>query len=102
MPDFDAKEDSLRLNGAGQDDPLDLPALRPRFSPRGRELASRECRRNTLPQDQLIDARLGLRTRHAARRECSLRERVLVLAVPPRRRRRLSGACHGPQFGSPS
>jgi hypothetical protein len=102
MPDFDAKEDSPRLSGAGQDDSRDLPEPPARISPRGRELASRDCSEQTPRVAQLISARLGSRARHAARRSCSTREHVIVLAAPARRRRRLWTACHGHRFGSPS
>ncbi len=102
MPDFDAKEDSPRLSGAGQDDSRDLPAPRAYVSPRGRELASRNCSDRALGSRRLINAQLGSRTRHAARRACSTREHVVLLAAPARRRRRLWTACHGHRFGSPS
>jgi hypothetical protein len=102
MPDFDSKEDPLRLNGAGQDDSLDLPELRPRFSPRARALASRDCRARASRAPERIVTGLASPRRHAARHACSGSERVLLLASPPRRRRRLWTKCHGHPSGSPS
>jgi hypothetical protein len=102
MPDFDAKEDSPRLSGAGQDDSRETPSPRGRVSPRGRELVSPDCSDQTHRVAPLISAQLGSRARHAARRACSTREHVVVLAASARRRRRLWNACHGHRFGSPS
>ncbi|HTA35132.1 MAG TPA: hypothetical protein VK761_00350 [Solirubrobacteraceae bacterium] len=102
MPDFDANEDSLRLSGAGRDDSLDQPKLRPRFSPRSRELASRECRAGASRAPERIVTALAGQRRGAARHACSRGERVLLLAGPPRRRRRLWTTCHGHASGSPS
>jgi hypothetical protein len=102
MPDFDAKEDSPRLSGAGQDDALDLPKLRPRFSPRARELASRDCRARGSRAPERIGTGVTARQRHAARRACSSAERVILLASPPSRRRRLWTTCHGHRSGPSS
>ncbi|HEX4484310.1 MAG TPA: hypothetical protein VH081_11045 [Solirubrobacteraceae bacterium] len=102
MPDFDANEDPLRLSGAGRDDSRDLPKLRPRVSPRSRELASRECRARGSRAPEQIGAGLAAHRRSAARHACSHVGRVMLLASAPRRRRRLWTSCHGYASGSPS
>jgi hypothetical protein len=100
MPDFDVNDDSLRLSGAGRDEPL--PKLTPRFSPRSRELASRQCRVGASRAPQRIATRLAGSRRAASRHVCPRGERVLLLASAPVRRRRLWTACHGHPSGSPS
>jgi hypothetical protein len=102
MPDFDANEDPLRLSGSGRDDSREQPKLRPRFSPRSRELASRECRSRASRAPERIGVGLTAHRRGAARHACSRGERVMLLASAPRRRRRLWTSCHGHASGSPS
>jgi hypothetical protein len=43
MPDFDANDDPLRLNGAGHDDRFEAPKLHPQFVARARKLPSSSC-----------------------------------------------------------
>jgi hypothetical protein len=102
MPDFDSKEDPLRLNGDGQDDSLDLPELRPRFSPRARALASRDCRARASRAPERISARLASPVRQVTRHACPRDERLMLLTSPRRRRRRLWTKCHAYPSGSPS
>ncbi|HEX8714807.1 MAG TPA: hypothetical protein VF706_04485 [Solirubrobacteraceae bacterium] len=104
MPDFDAKEDPLRLSAAGREDkveqPSELPKLYPRFVPRMRSFASRSCHGRPARPARRVRPELVSRRRNAARRVCG--ERVMLLASPPRRRRRLWTRCHGRLPGSPS
>jgi hypothetical protein len=102
MPDFDVNDDPLRLSGAGRDESLPLPKLRPRFSPRSRELASRDCRARASRAPERIATRLAGQRRAESRHACSRGERVSLLASPPLRRRRLWTTCHGHASGSPS
>lgn len=100
MPDFDANEDPLRLSAAASDDPFELPKLRPRFAPRARELATTGCHGRRAAAPRALEPELVVRRRNAARHVCG--DRVMLLAGPPRRRRRLWTKCHGRPGGSPS
>jgi hypothetical protein len=100
MPDFDANEDPLRLSGAGKDEPLDLPKLQPRFMPRTRQLAQRECYLRPNRTARRLGPVLMARSRRAARNACA--RRIALLGAPPRRRRRLWTMCHGRPPGSQS
>jgi hypothetical protein len=100
MPDFDANDDPLRLSGGGQDDPLDLPKLTPRFAPRARALAARQCFAGDARPTRRVGHVLSAHDRRVARRACA--QRSGLLRTPPRRRRRLWTKCHGRPPGSAS
>lgn len=86
MPEFEAKDDPLRLSEAGRE-----PQSQPRARPitRGRSLTSRRCGRVSAPVRQV---RLELESRRmlAVRRACGG-----VLPTASHRRRRLWTTCHG-------
>jgi hypothetical protein len=98
MPDFDANDDPLRLDGSGKDDPFDLPKLTPRFVPRARQLADRQCRARHTRAGRRVGPVLVAQCRRVARNACD--RRIVLLGSPPRRRRRLWTQCHGQPPGS--
>jgi hypothetical protein len=102
MPDFDAHDDSLRLNGSRQDEPFNVPKVRPRFIARTRRLAGRQCFGARGHVAERLHPRLDTGRWRAARRACPSARTVGLLAALPRRRRRLWTTCHGRASGSPS
>lgn len=100
MPDFDANDDPLRLDGTGKDDPFDVPKLTPRFAPRARQLADRQCYSRHGRPGHHVGPVLVAQGRRFARNACA--RQIVLLASPPRRRRRLWTKCHGRPPGSAS
>jgi hypothetical protein len=98
MTDSDANEDPLRLSASADEESPEPAKLRPRFSPRARQLAYGQCFRRSPSR---IVAKLDSQRTRAARRACSPKGRTALLG-PPRRRRRLWTTCHGRIPGSPS
>jgi hypothetical protein len=101
MPDFDANEDPLRLSDSGEDEPFELPKLRPRFLPRARALAARDCFGARRRSHERLAPRLATRRWRAQRRACPSAPDGLFASMPSRRRR-LWTTCHGRAPGSPS
>jgi hypothetical protein len=98
MPDFDSNDDPLRLSDSGEENPLELPKLTPRFAPRARQLAERRCRAGRTSLGRRLGPLLAARGRDAARNACG--GRIVLLGSPQRRRRRLWTQCHGQAPGS--
>jgi hypothetical protein len=98
MPDFDANDDPLRLNGAGHDDRFEAPKLHPQFVARSRKLPSSSCRAWAAGPARRVAAKLAQRRRETPRRACA----TAGLTRTPRRRVRLSTRWHGRAPGSPS
>jgi hypothetical protein len=100
MPDFDANDDPLRLDGSGDDDRFQAPMLHPQFVARSRMRASCSCHTWAVTPARRVAAELAQRRRGAPRRACP--DRATLPANRLRRRRRLWIACHGRAPGSPS
>jgi hypothetical protein len=98
MTDFDANEDPLRLSASANEESPEPAKLRPRFSPRARQLAYGQCFRRS---PRRIVAMLDSQRTRAARRACPPQERLALLGSS-RRRRQLWTTCHGRIPGSPS
>jgi hypothetical protein len=98
MTDFDANEDPLRLSASANEESPEPAKLRPRFSPRARQLAYGQCYRRS---PRRIAATLDSQCMRAARRACSPEKRTALLGSS-RRRRHLWTTCHGQIPGSPS
>jgi hypothetical protein len=103
MPDFDTNDDPLRLSDSGKDEPLEMPKLRPRFTPRARTLAHGQCfRARANRAADRLQPRLGTLGWRAMRRTCPSLRSAGVPGKLPARRRRLWTKCHGRAPGSPS
>jgi hypothetical protein len=93
MPDFDANDDPLRLSDSGDDDSPEPAKLTPRFTLRARALADRQCRRRHDRLGRRVGPVLVAQGRRVARNACD--RRIVLMASPPRHRRRLWTQCHG-------
>ncbi|HWG09671.1 MAG TPA: hypothetical protein VN672_11775 [Solirubrobacteraceae bacterium] len=102
MPDFDANEDPLRLSDSDTEEPLELPKLRPRFSPRARALACGDCFGPPARSSVRLAPMLGTRGWRTLQRACPSARAAGPMAAMPTRRRRLWTPCHGRAPGSPS
>jgi len=102
MPDFDAKEDPLRLSGSAKEEPIDVPKLRPRFLPRARRLSYARCFRSRGRASERLRPALATGAVRAARRTRPFARSRGPLAATATKRRRLWTKCHGRAPGSPS
>jgi hypothetical protein len=94
MPDFDANDDPLRLNGAGNDQPLDPAGIRLPVQRRARQLAYDGCFAGQGRPERRIGATLLAQRRHAARRACP-DGWAAAPGAPVRSRRHPCSGCHG-------
>ena len=102
MPDFEATEDPLRLSDSAEEEPLDVPELRPRFMPRTRQLTYAWCFRSGRGTRERLRPALATGVARAARRTSPYVSSRGPLAATAAKRRRLWTKCHGRPPGSPS